>query len=91
MPEQAGEAYAGISVLAAAIEAAGSDDPAKVRDALAKIHVTGGSGAMMQPGQVEFDANGANTRVFPVMIQWQGGVPRTVFPESAATATVVKP
>ena len=91
MPEQAGEAYAGISVLAAAIEAAGSDDPAKVRDALAKIHVTGGSGAMMQPGEVEFDANGANTRVFPVMIQWQGGVPRTVFPESAATATVVKP
>ncbi len=91
MPEQAGEAYAGISVLAAAIEAAGSDDPAKVRDALAKIHVTGGSGAMMQPGEVEFDANGANTWVFPVMIQWQGGVPRTVFPESAATATVVKP
>ena len=91
MPEQAGEAYAGISVLAAAIEAAGSDDPAKVRDTLAKIHVTGGSGAMMQPGEVEFDANGANTRVFPVMIQWQGGVPRTVFPESAATATVMKP
>jgi branched-chain amino acid transport system substrate-binding protein len=91
MPEQAGEAYAGISVLAAAIEAAGSDDPAKVRDALAKIRVTAGSGAMMQPGEVEFDANGANTRVFPVMIQWQGGVPRTVFPEGVATATVVKP
>ena len=91
MPEQAGEAYAGISVLAAAIEAAGSDDPAKVRDALAKIHVTAGGGAMMQPGEVEFDANGANTRVFPVMIQWQGGVPRTVFPEGVATATVVKP
>ncbi len=91
MPEQAGEAYAGISVLAAAIEAAGSDDPAKVRDALAKIHVTAGGGVMMQPGEVEFDANGANTRVFPVMIQWQGGVPRTVFPEGVATATVVKP
>ncbi len=91
MPEQAGEAYAGISVLAAAIEAAGSDDPAKVRDALAKIHVTAGRSAMMQPGEVEFDANGANTRVFPVMIQWQGGVPRTVFPEGVATATVVKP
>lgn len=91
MPEQAGEAYAGISVLAAAIEAAGSDDPAKVRDALANLQVTNGGGAMMQPGKVEFDANGANKQVFPVMIQWQGGVPRTVFPESVATAQVVKP
>jgi branched-chain amino acid transport system substrate-binding protein len=46
---------------------------------------------MMQPGEVEFDANGANKQVFAVMIQWQGGVPRTVFPESVATAEVVKP
>jgi len=91
MPEQAGEAYAGISVLAAAIESAGSDDPAKVRDALAKLHVTGGGGAMMQPGEVEFDANGANTHVVPVIIQWQNGVPHTVFPESVATAEVAKP
>jgi branched-chain amino acid transport system substrate-binding protein len=91
MPEQAGEAYEGISVLAAAIEAAASDDPAKVRDALAKLHVTSGGGAMMQPGEVEFDANGANTHVVPVVIQWQGGMPRTVFPESVATAEVMKP
>ena len=91
MPEQAGEAYAGISILAAAIEAAASGDPAKVRDALARLHVTSGGGAMMQPGEVEFDANGANTRVVPVMIQWQNGAPRTVFPESVATAEVAKP
>jgi branched-chain amino acid transport system substrate-binding protein len=91
MPEQAGEAYAGISVLAAAIEAAASNDPAKVRDALAKLHVTGGGGAMMQPGDVEFDGNGANAHVVPVMIQWQNGAPHTVFPESMATAEVVKP
>lgn len=89
MPEQAGEGYAGVAVLAAAIEAAGSDDPAKVRDALAKIHIK--SGAMMQPGEVEFDANGANTHVVPVIIQWQGGVPRTVYPESVATSEVTKP
>lgn len=89
MPEQAGEGYAGVAVLAAAIEAAGSDDPAKVRDALAKIHIK--SGAMMQPGEVEFDANGANTHVVPVIIQWQGGAPRTVYPESVATSEVTKP
>lgn len=89
MPEQAGEAYAGVSVLAAAIEAARSADPAKVRDALAAIEVK--SGAFMQPGQVAFDATGANKHVQPVMIQWQNGVPHTVFPEGVATSEVVKP
>ena len=91
MPEQAGEAYAGVSVLAAAIEAAKSADPAKVRDALAAIDVKSGGGALMQPGQAAFDANGANRFVEPVMIQWQGGVPHTVFPENVATSEVVKP
>jgi branched-chain amino acid transport system substrate-binding protein len=91
MPEQAGEAYAGVSVLAAAIEAAKSADPAKVRDALAAIDVKSGGGALMQPGEVAFDASGANRYVQPVMIQWQGGVPHTVFPESVATSQVTKP
>jgi branched-chain amino acid transport system substrate-binding protein len=77
MPEQAGEAYAGVSVLAAAI--------------LAAIDVKSGGGALMQPGQVAFDASGANRYVLPVMIQWQGGVPHTVFPESVATSQVTKP
>jgi branched-chain amino acid transport system substrate-binding protein len=91
MPEQAGEAYAGVSALAAAIEAAKSADPAKVRDALAAIDVKSGGGALMQPGEVAFDASGANRHVQPVMIQWQGGVPHTVFPESVATSEVTKP
>lgn len=91
MPEQAGEAYAGVSTLAAAIEAAKSADPAKVRDALAAIDIKSGGGALMQPGEVAFDAFGANRRVQPVMIQWQGGVPHTVFPESVATSQVTKP
>jgi branched-chain amino acid transport system substrate-binding protein len=88
MPEQAGEAYGGITTLAAAIEAGGSVDPAKVRDALAKLHVTD---SIMQPGEIEFDENGASKHVVPVMIQWQNGIPSTVFPESVATAPVTKP
>jgi len=53
--------------------------------------VKSGGGALMQPGQVAFEASGANRYVQPVMIQWQGGVPRTVFPESVATRQVTKP
>jgi branched-chain amino acid transport system substrate-binding protein len=88
MPEQAGEAYGGVTVLAAAIESAGSDDPAKVRDALAKLHLTD---SIMQPGEVEFGENGASKHVVPVIIQWQNGAPSTVFPESVATSPVTKP
>jgi branched-chain amino acid transport system substrate-binding protein len=88
MPEQAGEAYGGVTVLAAAIESAGSDDPEKVRDALAKLHLTD---SVMQPGEVEFDEKGASKHVVPVIIQWQNGAPSTVFPESVATSPVTQP
>ncbi|HXD43072.1 MAG TPA: amino acid ABC transporter substrate-binding protein, partial [Ramlibacter sp.] len=60
-------------------------------DALAAIDIKSGAGAFMQPGQVGFDATGANRHVIPVMIQWQGGVPHTVFPESVATSPLIKP
>jgi branched-chain amino acid transport system substrate-binding protein len=88
MPEQAGEAYGGVTALAAAIESAGSDDPAKVRDALAKLHLID---SIMQPGEVEFDENGASKHVVPVIIQWQNGTPSTVFPDAVATSPVTKP
>ena len=91
MPEQAGEAYAGIWALADAMEAAGSADPQKVRDALSKLDITSGGGSFMQPGEVKFGPNGENVKVSPVMIQWQNGVPVTVYPAELATADVRKP
>lgn len=91
MPEQAGEAYAGLWVLADAMEEAKSSDPQKVRDALSQIHITSGGATMMQPGEVKFDSNGANEAVTPVMIQWQNGEPQTVYPPNIATAKVQQP
>ena len=91
MPEQAGETYAAMWVLAAALEAAGSTDPAKVREALAKIHITTGGAMLMGPGGVAFGPNGASLYSTPVIIQWQGGIPRVVYPEALATAKVVRP
>ena len=91
MPEQAGEAYAGVWTLAAAIETARSADPQKVRDALAKLDLRTTGARMMQPGEIQFDANGANTKVEPVIIQWQKGIPVTVWPPDLATAAFVRP
>ena len=91
MPEQAGEHYAAVWVLKEGIEAAASADPAKVRDALAKIKITSGLATMMQPGTIEFDETGFNKHVFPTMIQWQKGEPRTVYPENVQNVEVVWP
>jgi branched-chain amino acid transport system substrate-binding protein len=91
MPEQAGEHYAAVWVLKEALEKGGSTDPKKVRDALAGIEITTGLAGLMQPGKIKFDSTGWNTYVYPTMIQWQRGEPRTVYPEQAATNDVVWP
>lgn len=85
MTEHAGPTYAAVRVLAEAIDKAGSADPIKVRDALASYNSTSGMAALMQPGGVKYDDKGWNGMVHPVMIQWQDGKPRTVFPEGDAT------
>lgn len=91
MPEQAGETYAGMWILADALEAAASTDPEKVRDALAKINITSGGAMLMGPGGIAFGPNGESLHSTPVIVQWQGGIPRTVYPENLATAKVIKP
>jgi branched-chain amino acid transport system substrate-binding protein len=91
MPEQAGEHYAMVWTLKEALEAAKSTDPKKVREALASMEITSGPAALMQPGKIKFDEKGWNKYVYPTMIQWQKGDPRTVYPEEAATNDVVWP
>lgn len=89
--EHAGEAYIMIYVLADAIERAASPDPLKVRDALAKTNLTKGPGSVMPGCRVEFDATGWNKHVHPVMVQWQKGQLRTVYPASDARVKPVWP
>ena len=91
MPEQAGEHYAMVWTLKEALENAKSTDSKKVREALATMEITSGPAALMQPGKIKFDETGWNKHVYPTMIQWQKGDPRTVYPEEAATNDVVWP
>jgi hypothetical protein len=55
------------------------------------MEIASGPAALMQPGKIKFDENGWNKHVYPTMIQWQKGDPRTVYPEEAATNAVVWP
>ena len=77
-------AYAGMNMLFDAVRAAGSIDAEKVHAAAARMDkplrsYPGGYG-------VKFDANFQNTRALPVVVQWQSGIPVTVYPTEAASA-----
>jgi branched-chain amino acid transport system substrate-binding protein len=89
--EHAGEAYVMMWVLADALQRAASTDPVKVRDAVAKTNLTKGPGSVMPGCHVEFDDRGWNKHVHPVMVQWQKGKLRCVFPESDARVKPVWP
>ena len=89
--EHAGEAYCMIWVLADAIGRAGSPDPEKVREALTKTNLTKGPGAIMPGYHVEFDQTGWNKHVHPVMVQWQKGKLRTVWPPKVAASKPIWP
>lgn len=72
-----------------AIEKAGSPDPARVRDALAGLETCEGFARGIPGGCVKFDASGYNSVTFPLMVQWQGEEPVTVYPKSVAKAKAV--
>ncbi len=68
-----------------AIQQAGSIDPQKVRDALAKLDI------MTFYGRIHFDATGANTFKPMATIQIQNGQVVTVFPTEVANAQLMYP
>lgn len=74
-------AYSGFMIMAEAVKAAGSVDPAKVQEAVTKIDkpessYPSGFGA-------KFDKNFQNVRAEFTVSQWQGGKMVTVFPKKA--------
>jgi branched-chain amino acid transport system substrate-binding protein len=70
---------------AKAIEAAGTLDPAKVRDAIAKLDF------MTFYGQIKFDERGINTFKPMAVEQWQKGQKVTVFPQDVANGKAIWP
>ncbi|WP_417563030.1 ABC transporter substrate-binding protein [Microbacterium sp.] len=90
MPDHAGVSWVNTHLLADAIEKAASCDPADIAAALRSIDVTSGPGAAIPGGQVSFDATGINPHAVPLLLQWQGNVPVTIWPQDLATAKLVK-
>lgn len=79
--------YTGIWLLKNAIEAAGSDDPAQIREALANLQVSEGP-AMIVPaesGSFGFDERGQITGLQQIGMQLQDGEFKTFYPDKYAT------
>ena len=77
-----------LQVLADAIDRAGSQKPADIRDALIKTDVKGVDTIMPWRG-VKFDATGQNTEGTPVIQQVHDGAYHTVWPADVAVAEPV--
>jgi branched-chain amino acid transport system substrate-binding protein len=84
----AATAYDSMRILAQAIEAAGSTDGSKIRDALAKAELKGS----LLPGQVlKFSANGQADYPFLVTQNKPGDKVDIVYPKDAATGQPIAP
>ena len=77
--------YAEIWMLKEAIEKAASADPGKVREALATLDLRQGPATQaLMPGYIRFNEQGRRADAVPVIVQWQSGVPYTVYPPAGA-------
>ena len=84
-------AYGHILILARALEIAGEPDRNAVANAIRTMDVTDGPAAYFPGNRIRFDEHGRRIDAELLVIQWQGGVPRTVYPESAAVADPIWP
>ena len=64
------------------MENAASDDPKKIRDAIAAIDMP----AILPGARIQFAENGQNKDIVPLLDGWKDGVLHTMWPSQYATA-----
>ena len=84
-------AYGHVWILKEALEIAGRADRNAVADAIRGMDLTDGPAAYFPGGRIRFDELGRRIDAELLVVQWQGGEPVTVYPESAAVAAPVWP
>lgn len=80
-------AYGDMWILKEALERVGEADPVKVAAEIHKMELTEGPAAVAFPGAVAFDESGRRTGGQLVIVQWQDGVPVSVYPPEQALGT----
>ena len=82
--QDSASSYGHVWILKEALEQAKSTDREKVADAIRKLKLTSGPAATAFPGGVSFEPNGRRAGAVVLVIQWQNGVPVTVYPQQFA-------
>jgi branched-chain amino acid transport system substrate-binding protein len=89
MPVEAGTAYTAVALAAEAITRAGNSSGADVAAALRGFDLVDGAAAFFVGGRIAFDATGLNRHPYPLLVQYQGGVPVTVLPSQDASRSAI--
>ena len=84
-------AFGHIWLLKEALELAETPNSVSVKDALHTMDITSGASDYFAGGRVRFDETGKRRDAGILVIQWQDGQPRTVYPESAALGNIIWP
>jgi branched-chain amino acid transport system substrate-binding protein len=87
MTQNAISTYADMWVIAGALEKAGKADRVAVGEALRTLDM--GPSKYYPGGLIKFDAKGRRVDAGLTIIQWQDGVPVTVFPDNLAMAKAI--
>jgi branched-chain amino acid transport system substrate-binding protein len=80
-------AYGDMWIIKQALERVGEADPVKVAQEIHGMELTEGPAAVAFPGTVAFGENGRRAGAQLVIVQWQDGVPVSVYPPEQALGT----
>jgi branched-chain amino acid transport system substrate-binding protein len=83
--------YGDMWILKEALEKAGVADKKKVAEAIRAMDSREGSARFFPGGRMKFDEAGRRVDADLVIVQWQNGVPVTVYPEASAVAKPIWP
>ena len=83
--------YGDMWIFKEALEKAGAADRKKVAEAIRAMDSREGSAKFFPGGRMKFDEAGRRVDADLVIVQWQNGVPVTVYPEASAVAKPIWP
>lgn len=91
MTEGAISTYGDMWVLKEGLEKARKADREAVADAIRSLNMTNGPARYYIGGRLEFDKTGQRVGAGIVIVEWLGGIVKTVYPPAAATAAPAWP
>lgn len=83
--------YGDIQLMAYALNKSGTASRAAVAETLRSLDITDGPAVYYPGGRIKFNEAGLNVGASLVIVQWQGGVPYSVFPPETAQAKPIWP